>query len=255
MYPKKNAPKFTAVRYSILICLLMATHLLRAQDTSDTLDVCKIVFAATGKPANSKMPPASMTVYYHPDYLYATQTHANRKETSWLIWHHKRMLLQIDGKQGLPLNYGMQLKTNVYLPEETIDTANNIEKTGSDGDWDNENEYNGPGYGKISFAEDTMTITGHLCKKAVINYSYPPQCTTGLIRRITIWYSPDLPQFYLPPFTHLQKIPGAALMICITTADGSKDCYKATDIVHEQKTISFFRPSKDIRILYPPRLK
>ncbi|MGN7824076.1 hypothetical protein ACTJJB_28395 [Chitinophaga sp. 22536] len=257
MYPKKNFPKFSTARYCIVACFIMASHLLQAQDASDTLEVYRIIFAATGKPASSKTPSPSMTVCYHPDYLSATQTYANRKATSWLIWHHKKMLLQIDGKQGLPLNYRMQLKTNVYLPEETIDSTATPETNNSadNGDWDNANEYNGPGYGKIDFTADTMTIVGYGCRKAVINYYYPPQCTNGLISSVTVWYTPDLPGFYLPPFTYLQKIPGAMLMICVTTADGATDGYKAADIVKEQKPVSFFRPAKDIQVLYPPRLK
>lgn len=238
----------------MLFCLILVTQVLWAQESADTLEVRKITFVSTEKSAGGKKPSAGMTVYYHPDYLYATQTQSDGAATSWLLWHQAGRLLKIDGQQGLPLNYQLQLKTNVYLPGEAIDTTAAIEKGDSDGDWDNANEYNGPGYGNISFTNDTMRIAGYRCQKAVINYVYPPQCADGLIRSITIWYNAELPPFYLPPFTCLQKIPGAALMMVIETLDGETAGYKATAIEKEQKTISFFRPSKDIRILYPPKL-
>ncbi|MBC9909348.1 hypothetical protein [Chitinophaga varians] len=254
MYSKTSSSKIAAVRYSMLLCFVMATHLLRAQESPDTLEVRKITFTSTEKTAAGKKPSAGMTVYYHPDYLYATQTQSDGSATSWLLWHHAGRLLKIEGQQGLPLNYGLQLKTNVYLPGEAIDSSTTTEKAGNDGDWDNANEYNGPGYGKINFTNDTTTIAGYPCKKAVIHYVYPPQCADGLIRSITIWYNAELPPFFLPPFTCLQKIPGAALMMMVETFDGATDGYKATAVEKQQKTISFFRPSKDIRILYPPKL-
>jgi hypothetical protein len=76
-----------------------------------------------------------------------------------------------------------------------------------------------------------------------------------MIRKIEIWYCPELPPYYLPPFSFLQKIPGAALMISMQDTGGRTEYLRATRITKQQKDISFFKPSKDIRILYPPKLK
>ncbi|SKA37053.1 hypothetical protein SAMN04488128_104214 [Chitinophaga eiseniae] len=252
MFTKNNTFK-TIIRYGIVLYLCMAAHLSRAQLPPDSLQAYKITLTSSEKTAGSKTPTPSLTVIYSADYLRATQNRGDGQATTWLIWHERRMLLQIDGQQGLPLSYDIQLKTNVYLPGEKIDsTATTAIKRS--GEWDNPNEYNGPGIGRISFAADTLTIAGYATSKAVIYYTYPPSCTDGLIRKTTIWYSRELPPFCLPPFTCLQKIPGAALMICIETTDGAKVCYQATEVILQQLPASFFRPSKDIRIFYPPKL-
>lgn len=250
----KNSLKATAIRYCMFVCLYLAPHVARAQGATDSLEVYKITFTSTEKPVSSQKPVPSMTVTYNPEFLSATQSFEDGNKTSWLIWHEKRKILQIDGQQGLPLNYERQLKTNVYLPGESTDSTTRAAAVVRRGEWDNENEYNGPGTGKINLTEDTLTIAGYPTHKAEINYTYPPACKDGLISRITVWYSPGLPPFFLPPFTCLQKIPGAALMISIETADGAKTSYKATDVTQQLQPVSFFRPSKDIGILYPPEL-
>lgn len=253
-YLKNNLPSIATMRYGILLLLCTATTSLSAQENPEMLDVYKISFDPTAKSGRNKTLGASMTVCYHPDYLHATQTNSDGKKTSWLIRHPKKMLLQIDGKQGLPLNYATQLKTNVYLPGETIDSAANTKKPADAGDWDNENEYNGPGIGHISFTEDTLTVAGYVCQKAVIAYKFPGQCKVGEILKTTVWYSPQLPPFYLPPFTFLQKIPGAALMICMEDSGGATACYIASSVAKEKKPVSFFKPANDIQIMYPPKL-
>ncbi|QJB38453.1 hypothetical protein HF324_11475 [Chitinophaga oryzae] len=249
---KNNRPKTTVIKYSIFFFLCLAVRLSRAQAVSDSLLVNKIIFASSEAAKDASKTAPALTVTYSPEYLLATQNNGDGNATSWLIWHERQMLLQINDRQGLPMSYDIQLKTNVFLPGEAIDTAANI--TRHPGEWDNVNEYNGPGTGRISFTTDTLTIAGYATGKAVINYSYPPACTDGLIRSTTIWYSRELPPFFLPSFTFLQKIPGAALMICIETTDGEKAYYKATEVTKQQQPVSFFRPSKDIRILYPPTL-
>lgn len=249
---KNSFPRFLVPQYYILLCLVITAHTLQAQDNDEKLDVYKIEFTSTGIAAEGNKSAPSMLVFCHPDYLNATETGAGLEKTSWLVWYKKKKLLKIDGKRGLPLNYNMQLKTNVHLPGEAIDSTG--EENGT-GDWDNENEYNTPGEGVVSLTKDTMTIKGFLCRKATIQYHFDAQCTDGLIHWIEIWYSPDLPQFYLPPFAFLQKIPGAALMITLDDGNETKVGYKADRITKQQENISFFRPSEDIRILYPPKLK
>lgn len=254
MYKKNTPPKSAAIRYCALLCLCLSAHLSWAQDITDSLQTHKITFVSSEAAAHAPNATPALAVTYSPAYLLATQNAGDGTSTSWLIWHERRMLLQIEGQQGLPMSYDIQLKTNVYLPGETIDTATAAASPKHSGEWDNPNEYNGPGIGRISFTADTLTIAGYATSKAVIHYTYPPACTDGLIRRTTIWYSRELPPFCLPPFTCLQKIPGAALMICVETTDGGKAYYKATEVTRQQQPVSFFRPSKDVRILYPPKL-
>lgn len=232
--------------------LCLFTYVVQAQEGAAPLDVYKIEFAASGKKQL-----AAMVAYCHPEYLYATQTGDDRKKTSWLVWYQAEKLLKIDGKQGLPLDYRKQLKTNVYLTGAPIDTAidNQLADNESSGKWDNENEYNMPGYGTLTFTKNTAAIYGYLCQKAIIQYHLDAQCKVGMIRKIEIWYCPELPPYYLPPFSFLQKIPGAALMISMQDTGGRTEYLRATRITKQQKDISFFKPSKDIRILYPPKLK
>jgi len=245
---------FYTTRLGFLLSLCFLSFSLHAREPGEKLDVYRIAFSATGKVPTGKRQRPAMEVYYHPGYLYATQTGSDQAQTSWLIWHKAEKLLKIEGKQGLPLNYTRQLKTNVYLPGEAIDSVQNAAaNTNNTGDWDNENEYNAPGYGTLALTEDTATIRGYLCRKAVIQYHFDAQDSEGLIRGITIWYSPGLPPFFLPPFSFLQKIPGAALSIAIEDFNRKTVTLRAYSIVKQQKDITFFSPSKDLYILYPPK--
>lgn len=243
---------FRKTNLLILSAVCTATHTVQAQQTTDTLDVCKIVF---GNPAINKEQNPSMVAYCHPEYLFATQTAFDQKQTSWLVWYGAERLMKIEDKQGIPLNYRKQLKNNVYLEDAPIDTAIDNQQANSPGHgaWDNENEYLMPGYGVLTPTDDTTTIESYLCRKAVIQYHLDAGCKVGMIRRIEIWYTMDLPRYYLPPFPFLQKIPGAMLMVAIQDTGGETTCLRATSITKERKDISFFRPSKDLHILYPPK--
>ncbi|MET4081733.1 GLPGLI family protein [Pedobacter sp. UYP30] len=60
---------------------------------------------------------------------------------------------------------------------------------------------------KLKQSEDTATVAGYFCKKAVFSMDdYPAQ-------EITVWYSPQLPPMYWGKYTYLQKLPGCALSI------------------------------------------
>ena len=243
---------FSKAFFSLLLSFCFFSYAVWAQEGATPLDVYKIEFTTS-----SKKQASAMVAYCHPEYLYATQTDDDKKKTSWLVWYHAEKLLKIEDQQGLPLNYKKQLKTNVYLSGAPIDTTIDNQLTGNDsyGEWDNENEYNMPGYGVLTFTRNTSAINGYLCQKAIIQYHLDAQCKGGVIRKTEIWYCPELPPYYLPPFSFLQKIPGAALMISMQDTGGKTEYLKARRITKQQKITSFFKPSKDIRIMYPPKLK
>lgn len=247
---------FRKTNLLILSGVCAATHTVQAQQSTDTLDVCKIEFSSSESPVINKKQKASMVAYCHPDYLFATQTGYDRKKISWLVWYEAERLMKIEDKQGMPLNYRKQLKNNVYLEGAPVDTAmdNQLARSHRKGAWDNENEYLIPGYGVLSPAEDTITIEGYPCRKAVIQYHQDAGCKEGTIRRVEIWYTMDLPPYYLPPFAFLQNIPGAMLMIAMQDTEGKTTYLRATSITKQQKDISFFKPPKDIQIMYPPML-
>lgn len=248
---------FRKANLLILSGVCAATHTVQAQQSTDTLDVCRIEFGSSESPATNKKQKASMVAYCHREHLFATQTAYDQKKTSWLVWYEAERLMKIEDKQGIPLNYRKQLRNNVYLEGTPIDTAidNQLANTHSNSDWDNENEYLIPGYGVLTPTEDTITIEGYSCRKAVIQYHQDAGCKEGMIHRVEIWYTLDLPRYYLPPFSFLQNIPGAMLMIAMQDTDGGTTYLRATSIIKERKDISFFKPSKDIQILYPPRLR
>ncbi|MBC9932278.1 hypothetical protein [Chitinophaga qingshengii] len=247
-----------AFRKTFLIIIgsvLSSIGTLHAQENTSTVDICKIEFAAaielmsSAKVVPAPKPPVAMAVYYNPDYLYGMLVQDDGKERSWLIWHHRKMLLQIDDKLGLPLNYGKQLKTNVYLPGEAkADTAT----YSTVADWDNESEYDSPGKGTLTLTEDTTTIQGYMCRKAIIQYHADSLGKAGPVRSVEIWYCPDLPAFVIPPYSFLQKIPGAALAIMTESTYGKKTFLQASSITQQQEDITFFRPAEDIQIMYPP---
>lgn len=82
---------------------------------------------------------------------------------------------------------------------------------------------------------ETKMIQGYTCKLAVINIP-----TDEGEYKIQVWYTQNIPNFYLNNFLFLKKVPGAALQIA--TEDYSIDAF---EIVKTTKPLSTFEIPED----------
>lgn len=237
---------------AITICGALFTILSRpagaqTPKASIKLDIYQISFEAyhehiADEPVRNLPKPAGksrstpLVVYAHPDYVLAREQKPGAEKTTWIIQYREPSVMEIHGTMALPMNPEIQLATNVYAADEPVGD--------STGD-----------YGVVSLLPDTMSIAGYLCKKAVIRYTPAPIPGDEEHQAVEIWYTPDLPPFYLPPFSYLQKIPGATLRVAIEKGAGLKDGYVAMKISRKQVPPSFFDVPKGVHIMYPPKLK
>lgn len=245
---KKKTRLFSEpIIYAALFTILSCPAGAQTPKASVRLDIYRISFEAyRGYIADEPVRPlpkpagkgrnAPLVIYAHPDYVLAREQKPGAEQTAWIIQYQEPSVMEIHGKMALPMNPGIQLATNVYAADEPVaDSAVD--------------------YGVVSLLPDTMRIAGYLCKKAVIRYTPAPIPGNDEHRDVEIWYTPDLPVFYLPPFSYLQKIPGAALCIATERGNGLKDGYIATKTGRQQVPRSFFDVPEGVQIMYPPKLK
>lgn len=176
-----------------------------------------------------------LVVYAHPEYLYAEDILPNGDETIWQIKYKIKRLMELRGKMALPMNFDELMKTNVYLTDEGFPER-----------WKK--------HGGTTLTNDTITVAGHLCKRAVINYT-PDAVRPGDTKlETTVWYCPELPRFYLPSFEYLQKIPGMALLVYSDRGHGEIKGIVAKNVVKLKKPASFYQLPKGTFIMYPPEI-
>lgn len=95
---------------------------------------------------------------------------------------------------------------------------------------------------KMELQNDTMTIAGQACRKALFVNPESPSAV------ITVWYAPGLPRLYWQKYSYLKQIPGCALFIG-TVTKGMKVGIKAVKIEKETQTLSFFLPPPGYTVL------
>ncbi|GAA4803340.1 hypothetical protein GCM10023231_35420 [Olivibacter ginsenosidimutans] len=67
---------------------------------------------------------------------------------------------------------------------------------------------------KIHLTEDTMTIAGYVCKKAIMEVAVGEEAP-----QITIWYAENLPKLFWGEYDYLEDIPGLTMKVS-TKANG-----------------------------------
>lgn len=94
---------------------------------------------------------------------------------------------------------------------------------------------------KIKLLNDTITIAGQHCKKAIfVNPAHPENV-------ITVWYAPGLPRLYWQKYSYLKSIPGCTLSIG-TVAKGLNVGIKADTVKKVSLPESFFQPPADYTV-------
>lgn len=183
---------------------------------------------------NFKKGQILFTAYAHRDYLHATMQFIN--STIWIINYKENKALQIEGNQAFPLHYKDIFHNKFYDSHEPVTDSSN-------------------GYGIITLTEDTLTVAGYKCKRAI--FSFVPGVLRPSEGNINgeVWYSSEVPAFYLPGFDYLPKIPGAALYISFNMGHNMNLGYKAESVAKQKKPLSFFDLPKGVSILYPPGIK
>lgn len=230
---------------SLILILVNSAHSY-GQDKDSLLDVHKIVVAHYAEKQEGisysqkeldaygeyKKGQVLFTAYAHPDYLHATMQSINN--TTWIIQYRNNKALQIAGGTALPMEYKNLFKDFFYYSDEQIADSSN-------------------GYGIVTLTEDTLTVAGYGCKRAIVHFIPGPlKRAEGTITG-EVWYSPELPAFYLPSFDYLRKIPGAALYISVDMGQNMKLGYRATGVEKERKPLSFFDLPEGMNVLYPPK--
>lgn len=94
---------------------------------------------------------------------------------------------------------------------------------------------------KMELKNETMTIAGQLCRKAI--FTNPEQGE----QTITVWYAAALPRLYWQKYSYLKNIPGCALSIG-TVSKGLNVGIKAGKIEKVNTSESFFQPPADYEI-------
>lgn len=236
-------------RFSYLILLVWAIPVIGNAQVKDTLlDVYQITMAHDAQKEegttytqeeievyeNFKKGQVLFTAYAHRDYLHATMQFIN--STIWIINYKEDKALQIEGNQAFPVHYKDIFHNKFYDSREPVTDSSN-------------------GYGIITLTEDTLTVAGYKCKRAIV--SFVPGVLRPSERNITgeVWYSPEVPAFYMPGFDYLPKIPGAALYIYFNMGNNLNLGYKAESVSREKKPLSFFDLPKGVSILYPPAIE
>lgn len=234
-----------------MILIAFATNYSYAQtERKELLDVYKIEYgfyikATDNSPASEipmhveqeRMEKADwrpLQVYAHTEYLYAKEISHGYEENTWLLQYKTKSLWKLGSKMAFPMNFDGFLNTDVYTTDEQV----------ADSTY---------GYGRITFTEDTMTVAGYLCRRAIIHYTKDAWGEGDTKNETTVWYCPQLPKFYLPEYEYLQKIPGAALLIWHDRGYGQVEGEIALKVTKQKKPGSFFQLPKGTNILYPPK--
>ena len=94
-----------------------------------------------------------LQVYAHPEYLHAKHHWISNEEAEvWLVQYKTGKLFQLLKSEALVMDFGYHMRTNVVLPREGFPERWKV-------------------HGRITFTNDTMTVAGYLCKRAVIKYT------------------------------------------------------------------------------------
>lgn len=237
----------------LISCLLFIASIISdsyAQAKSAQLDVYKIDYGfyskATDTSIISEVPMQvqqermekarwkPLSVYAHSDYLYAEDVSISNEKTIWQINYKTKDLMQLQGKMALPMNFDGFLNGRIFFPHEAITDSTHA-------------------FGILTLTDDTMTVAGYRCKRAVIQFTEQAWDEGDTKAEITVWYCPQLPKFYLPGYEYLQKIPGAALLVANDRGYGEAKGIIAKAVVKQKKPVSFFKLPKGTIILYPPK--
>lgn len=228
---------------SMFIFLLLTGNISHAQTKAPSLEVYKMVYAAYTEPReeNGEVNAAStpkneihkISLFAHARYLLVTEQFTKIDSSKWLVQYKEKKLWELRGSIALPLSYDDFLASEVFLENEERDSSL------SD-------------YGILTFTEDTATIEGYHCKKAIIEITAADKASSDPKKLMHIWYCPELPAAHWPTMNHLQKIPGAFLLTKYDKGYGEVECIRVKKISKQQKASTFFNLPKDMMILYPP---
>jgi len=81
--------------------------------------------------------------------------------------------------------------------------------------------------GKIRFTDDTTTIAGHVCRKALMAMEVGDNT-----QDIIIWYAENLPKLFWGEYDYLEKIPGLTMKVS-TLTHGMEVGMKVTSLSEE----------------------
>ena len=92
------------------------------------------------------------------------------------------------------------------------------------------------------FSDDTLTIAGHLCKKAVMRISAGYEA-----QDMIIWYAENMPKLFWGEYDYLEDIPGLAMRIA-TVQHGMEIGVQVRDIHEESVDAALFEVPADYTV-------